>query len=127
RIQRLVIGELGEALPERTGGRLMQNRYFGSALAVFSAFLLLASADEGKGGLILWPLFGATNQLIAVLGLAAVTYWLMKKHQTSRYTALPLIFLTVIVLWAIGTNTWSYWQKGDYLLFGSQCVILLMV
>lgn len=127
RIQRLVIGELGESLPARRGGSLLQNRYFGSLLAVISSYLLLISADEGKGGLILWPLFGATNQLIAVLGLAAVTYWLLKKRNPSYFTGIPLALLTTIVLWAIVVNTRSYFIKGDYLLFGSQCVILIMV
>lgn len=127
RIQRLIISELGESLPPRRGGSLMQNRFFASAVAVISSYLLLISADEGKGGLILWPLFGATNQLIGLMGLSAVTYWLMKKGRPTLYTGLPLVFLTVIVIWAIFSNTLSYFQKGDYLLFASQCVILLMV
>lgn len=127
RIQRLILGEMGESLPGKKLPNLFQNRFFGSAFAVVSSFFLLVSADEGKGGLILWPLFGATNQLIAVLGLAAVTYWLIKKKTPSYYTSVPLFFLTVLVLWAIGSNTLEYFHKGQTLLFWTQVGILMMV
>ncbi|MDX1386955.1 MAG: carbon starvation CstA family protein, partial [bacterium] len=127
RIQRIVLGELGESIPGTQGTRLFNNRFFGSGVAVVSSFILLVAADEGKGGLILWPLFGATNQLIAVLGLAAVTYWLIKKKAPSVYTALPLMFLSLIVIWAIGSNTLDYYQEENKLLFWTQVIILGMV
>lgn len=127
RIQRLILSEIGESLPGKKLPQLFQNRYLGSAFAVLSAFVLLCAADEGKGGLILWPLFGATNQLIAVLGLSAVTYWLIKKQTPSLFTALPLLFLSVIVLWAIISNTLSYLHNGDFLLFWTQIVIIGMI
>lgn len=127
RIQRIVLGELGESLPGSKGTQLFNNRFFGSAVAVVSSYFLLVAADEGKGGLILWPLFGATNQLIAVLGLAAVTYWLIKKKSPSVYTSLPLLFLSVIVIWAIGSNTLDYYRTQDHLLFWTQMVIWVMV
>lgn len=127
RIQRLVLGEIGESLPGKKVPKLLQNRFVGSGLAVVSSFLLLVSADEGQGGLILWPLFGVTNQLIAVLGFAAITFWLIKKKAPSRYTALPLLFLSVIVFWAISKNTLEYWHQGQDILFWTQVMILGMV
>jgi len=127
RIQRLILGEIGESLPGRRLPSLFQNRYFGSAFAVVSSFALLVSADEGKGGLILWPLFGATNQLIAALGLSAVTYWLIKKRSPSFYTGIPLLFLSTLVLWAIFSNTLDYYRQGTYLLFWTQIAIIGMV
>lgn len=126
RIQRLIISELGEDLPQPSLQIFFQNRYWGSAIAVISAFLLIISTQEGKGGMTLWPLFGTTNQLIATLALFTVTFWLMKRKVNILYTALPLIFLTVILGWAITEKLWEYYSKANYLLFISQLFIFIL-
>ena len=68
RIQRYIIGEFGVTLKMKT----LENRYVGSFIAVASAFLLMITSDGGKGGLAIWPLFGATNQMLAGLTLILI-------------------------------------------------------
>jgi carbon starvation protein len=50
----------------------------------------------------LWPVFGATNQLIAALALFVITAWLIKirKHYWI-FTGLPGIFVCGITIWAL--------------------------
>jgi len=55
----------------------------------------------GMGGLILWPVFGATNQLLGGLALLVVTVWLVKKGRPAWVTALPMVFMLAMTGWAI--------------------------
>ena len=78
RIQRLIIAELAESY----GVRPLTNRYVAGSLGIAAALLLAVTQAGGKGGLILWPLFGTTNQLVASVTLLIVSVWL----QTTRST-----------------------------------------
>ncbi len=50
----------------------------------------------------LWPVFGATNQLIAALALFVITAWLIKiRKRYWIFTGLPGIFVCGITIWAL--------------------------
>ncbi|NIS00412.1 MAG: hypothetical protein GWN99_04955, partial [Gemmatimonadetes bacterium] len=42
-------------------------------------------------GLILWQLFGTTNQLLAGLALLAVTVYLFRRGKPLGYTLIPML------------------------------------
>ncbi len=97
RIQRLIIAELAEA----AGVRPLTNRYAAGALGIGAALLLALTQAGGKGGLILWPLFGTTNQLVAGVTLLVVSVWLRRLGRPVVYTLAPMIFVgsaTVIAM-----------------------------
>jgi carbon starvation protein len=50
-----------------------------------------------------WILFGASNQLLAALTLLAVSVWLYQARQRIAFTLLPMAFVLVITLWALGS------------------------
>lgn len=52
-----------------------------------------------------WTLFGASNQLLAALTLLAITVWLHQRRQRVAYTLLPMIFVLVTTLYALGRMT----------------------
>ncbi len=58
-------------------------------------------AAAGTGGLILWPVFGATNQLLAGLALLVLTVWLVRQQRPPWVTAVPMIFMLAMTGWAI--------------------------
>ena len=94
RIQRLIIGELGSAYKIKP----LENRYIGAALAVVPSLLLalLVEAPKlgpGSGGFLLWPLFGATNQLVGGLTLLVATIFLWRSGRPVIYTLIPMLFL----------------------------------
>src|SRR5690606_34761448 len=70
RIQRYILTELGEIY----GIKVLQHRYVSGLIAVAMPLALYLSGKEKA----LWPLFGATNQLLAGLSLVVVTVWLRK-------------------------------------------------
>ncbi|MEQ8770688.1 MAG: carbon starvation protein A [Phycisphaerales bacterium] len=58
-------------------------------------------AAAGTGGLILWPVFGATNQLLGGLALLVLTVWLVRRGRPPWVTALPMVFMLAMTGWAI--------------------------
>jgi carbon starvation protein len=48
-----------------------------------------------------WLLFGTSNQLLAALTLLAVTVWLHRERRRIWYTAVPMVFVMGITLWAL--------------------------
>ena len=58
-------------------------------------------ATSGKGGLILWPLFGATNQLLAGLAFLVITFHLWRRNKPVWFLILPALFMLVMPMWAM--------------------------
>ena len=46
----------------------------------------------------IWPLFGASNQLLAALGLLAVAVWLGKEGKNNRMFLFPMVFMHVVTI-----------------------------
>ena len=50
---------------------------------------------------ILWPLFGATNQLLAGLAFLVISFWLWRRKLPVFFVALPMVFMLIIPAWAL--------------------------
>lgn len=50
-------------------------------------------ANGGKGGLLLWPLFGATNQLLAGLAFIVITAWLIARRKPIWFIIPPAVIM----------------------------------
>lgn len=59
------------------------------------------STFGGKGGLILWPLFGATNQLLAGLAFLVISFFLWRRKLPVWFVAIPMVFMLVVPAWAM--------------------------
>ncbi len=55
----------------------------------------------GKGGLILWPMFGATNQLLGGLSFLVIAFYLWRRSKPIFFLVLPLLFMLVMPAWAM--------------------------
>ena len=97
RIQRLIISELAAT----AGLRLLTNRFVAAALGIGAALLLAVTQAGGKGGLILWPLFGTTNQLVAGVTLLVVSVWLRRMGKPYLYTFIPMLLVGAATLVAM--------------------------
>lgn len=58
-------------------------------------------ANAGKGGLILWPLFGATNQLLGGLAFLVIGAWLIARKRPWWFLILPTALMIVLPAWAL--------------------------
>jgi carbon starvation protein len=108
RLQRYVIGEFGKA----TGIKPLENRHLAALAAVVTGGLLALHDGTGAGGLVLWPLFGATNQLLACLALLVVTTYLQKRGKLIWFTAIPAALMFIITGWAMYYNVSGYVAEG---------------
>jgi carbon starvation protein len=50
---------------------------------------------------VFWTLFGASNQLLAALTLLALSVWLQRQGKPWVITAIPMVFMMVMTLWAL--------------------------
>jgi carbon starvation protein len=80
----------------------------------------------GKGAMLLWPLFGSLNQLLAGLALGVVTIYLYVKKKNILYTLIPMIFILTMTIWAMLENLIQFFQKKEFLLVCLSIIILLL-
>jgi len=140
RLQRYVIQELaaaGEAAAPslKPVARIMRHPHGATFLATVSAFFMALppmagqpwdSAHLGKGGLLLWPLFGATNQLLAGLAFLVICFWLWRRKKPVAFAVLPALFMLVMPAWAMFDRLPVWWRADNWLLFGVAVVTLLL-
>ena len=73
----------------------------GATLLTLGLPALLLVAGGGGAWIRFWTLFGASNQLLAALTLLVVTVWLRQEGRPHLFTALPMLFVLGITLWAL--------------------------
>jgi carbon starvation protein len=69
----------------------------------------------------IWPVFGATNQLLAGLALLVVFVWLKKKGKNTFFILIPMLFMLFMTIWAL---IQLLYQSG-FTIIGSISLILL--
>ncbi len=113
RLQRYIVGELTTAI----GIPAAAKRHPATIIAVVTAFILAFYNGSGAGALKLWPLFGATNQLLAGLALLVITIYLARKKTPVAYTMIPMAFMIIMTGWAMIINLKNFFVSGNWLLF----------
>ncbi len=152
RLQRYIIQELAGAIREgfsrdgRPGLEFLaplQNRHGATTLAVVLAAVIAVApapgqewsyAGAGKGGLLLWPVFGAINQLLGGLAFIVITFWMWRRSIPVWFVAIPACLLLIVPGYAmiyqlfIGASGQSQgWiQQGNWLLSAVGIVTLVL-
>ncbi|MFC1743751.1 carbon starvation protein A [Candidatus Riflebacteria bacterium] len=96
RIQRLFIQEVGQF----TKIPLLSNLWIASIIAAFSP-MILVFGGENLSWVKLWPIFGATNQLLAGLSLLVLTVYLIRKKRPWLFTFIPMVFVLSVTILAM--------------------------
>jgi carbon starvation protein len=136
RLQRYVVQELAGTLRVKP----LENKYLATLLAISLALVLAmmrgpANPDgtlklHGTGGLNLWPLFGATNQLLAGLAFLVIVFYLYRRNKPIWFAFVPMIVMIIMPIWALGWQMFNaksgWWQHQNYLLFGIGGATLLL-
>ena len=122
RLQRYIIQEWATIyrLP------VLNGHVMATVLAVGACLLLAfgAGGASGAGGLVIWPLFGATNQLLAGLTLLVISVMLVKLGRPARYTLAPMLFVLVMSFLAGLVTLRQFFLDGNYLLVALDVLVL---
>ena len=123
RLQRYIVQEWGAIyrIPA------LQNGYIATALAVGACLMLAfgAGGADGTGGMMIWPLFGTTNQLLAGMTLVVISVILVRLGRPSRYTMVPMVFVTTMAFLSAVYQLWTLYEAGNYLLVFLDVLIII--
>ena len=128
RIQRFVLSELGSAV----NIKLLTNRYVATAVAVLPALALTlwnvndpSTGAARQAGWVLWPIFGASNQMLAGLTLMVVTLYFWQLKRPILPVLIPMIFVMTATLVSIVIKTTEFFAN-NWLLFGLNLFLIVL-
>jgi len=102
RVMRVTLGEwLGDAWVG------FKNAHIAAILSMALTLLLVLSGTW----IYLWQLFGASNQLMAALGLLIVCLWLRAEGRNPRYAFWPMLFMYVTTMAAILVTAYNLYAS----------------
>ncbi|OHQ56196.1 carbon starvation protein CstA [Corynebacterium sp. HMSC070H05] len=119
RLQRFVVTEIGDLMGFKLSGLVATIIAVGCALG-----LTFSMGIDGSGGMLIWPLFGTTNQLMAGLTLSIVAIMLTKLRRPSWPVLVPLVFVTIMSLWAALLQVRTFYNSGNWLLLVLDVIII---
>lgn len=125
RMQRLSLQEIFRSKHTNLVVPPLNNRFVATAVVVLLAALMTFLKPGGKGALILWPLFGSLNQLLAALGLAVVSVYMFKRNMNYLLAAIPMVFVLVMTIWSMLNNLFEFIRNKDFLLLAISTLILV--
>ncbi|MDO5722441.1 MAG: carbon starvation protein A [Actinomycetaceae bacterium] len=120
RLQRFVVQEVADMW----GVKLNPVAATGVVLAICLGLAFSAGGD-GAGGMIIWPLFGTTNQLMAALSLSIVAVILLRLGRPALPAIIPFAFILTVALYALVVQIGTFYGEGNWLLLGLDIIILV--
>ena len=117
RITRFLVQEsLGDKIP------VFKNKFVVTVTVVFIAYLIGATDGWQK----IWPIFGATNQLIAAVALFVVATWLMAVKKPTQYVLYPAILMVITTIGALGWQAWRFFTAPEPNMFLGVIAVILI-
>ncbi|MBN1596081.1 carbon starvation protein A [candidate division FCPU426 bacterium] len=96
-----------------------RNRFAAGLLVVIAAaFLALGHWQK------IWPIFGASNQLVAALTLLVVSFYLLKRRRPAGLTFYPAVFMFLTATGALCYQGWMFIKQGKPVLGGLALILL---
>ena len=130
RIQRFILNEFGKA----SKIHFLSNRFLATIVAVAPAMMMAFwnitdpySGEARQAGWILWPIFGASNQMLAALTLMVLTIYYWQKRKPILPLFIPMIIVMFIALSALVVNALTFFGNNNILFFLTLMLIALIL
>ena len=130
RIQRFILNEFGKA----TKVKILSNRYIATLIAIIPAILMAFwnITDPGSGvikqaGWVLWPIFGASNQMLAALTLMVLTLYYWQKKKPFLPLLIPMLVIMIVTFSALLANAVRFYGVNGILFILNLILITLIL
>ncbi|MEO7587824.1 MAG: carbon starvation protein A [Arachnia sp.] len=120
RLQRFVVQEAAEIMGVKVGKVVAT-----VVVLVVGMGLAFGAGADGAGGMVIWPLFGTTNQLLAGLTLSIVAVILLQKGRNVVPILIPLVFVMVMSVYAAVVQLGAFYASKNWLLLTLDVIILI--
>ncbi|HMQ22568.1 MAG TPA: carbon starvation CstA 5TM domain-containing protein, partial [Planctomycetota bacterium] len=101
----------------------LKNRYIATVIAVLPGIALAFWTVEDpvtgvmrEAAWVLWPIFGASNQMLAALTLLTLSLYFWRKNKPVWPLTVPMVFLFAITLTSLLAKTMEFWGQKNWLL-----------
>ncbi|WP_242945447.1 carbon starvation CstA family protein [Hespellia stercorisuis] len=124
RIARYMFQELagkGQKEQQPFWQKTLQKPMVATLITVGAAIALLAYGYQN-----IWPIFGASNQLLAGMALLGLTAWLARTKRPVLPIAIPMVFMFIVTLTALFMIVRKYLAGGNFLMGGMATALLLL-
>lgn len=101
--------------------KAITNTYVAAVIVVGGSLVMAMTGSAAS----IWPIFGASNQLMAALTFLGITLYLMMKQSKWYLAFVPMIFMMVMSLWGVIQVVQQQWGQ-NYVLVVSGCFLLAM-
>ena len=130
RIQRFILNEFGLV----TKVKCLSNRYIATVIAIVPAIMLafwnLSEPGTGairQAGWVLWPIFGASNQMLGALTLMVLTLYYWQKKKPILPLLLPMLFILFLTFSALIVNAIKFSGENSLLFILTLLLIILIL
>jgi carbon starvation protein len=130
RIQRFILAELGGALSIRPLRNPYVATFFAVAPAAALAFAQTVDPSTGETtpvGWVLWPIFGASNQMLAALTLMVLSLYFWTKRRPVLPLIVPMFFVMVVTLVALVAKLRDFVAQANWPLAALAVVLLALI
>ncbi|MEQ8955675.1 MAG: carbon starvation protein A [Gammaproteobacteria bacterium] len=127
RLQRYIVQEWGNIY----GIEPLKNNYFSTLLAIAACLLLAFGVSNsnyenlGDGGMVIWPVFGATNQILASMTLLTISVYLMRLKRPAIYLLAPMVFILFMAMWASFWYLIAHFNSGQWVLVAIEVAVVI--
>lgn len=125
RLQRYIVQEWGNIYDIQP----LKNNYISTLLAIAACMTLAFGVSNGQypgdGGMLIWPVFGATNQILASMTLLVISVYLIKLGRPVRYILAPMTIILVLAMWATCWYVIRHVQTGSWVLVIIEVAVII--
>jgi len=100
----------------------LKNKFLATAVIIFLSYLIGATEGWQK----IWPIFGATNQLIAAVALFVISSYLVAMKKTAAYTFYPAVFMVITTIAALCWQSWQFFNQPEPNVFLGVSALILV-
>ncbi len=130
RIQRFILAELGAA----TRIKPLTNPYVATVAAIVPAMFLAfadtpdpATGKETAVGWVLWPIFGAGNQLLAALTLLTLSLYFFARRRPVWPLVIPMVLVMAVSGLALLVSLQTFVAQGNVPLIALAVLLLALL